>query len=108
VLSEVRNWAMAWSNKDVNGYLSHYAKNFDTGGEGWNAWASTRRERITKPKKIDIEVKSPKVSFNSENQATVTFRQIYRSDSLNSSGSKTLTMVKSSDRWLIVQEEFSR
>lgn len=108
VIAAVRSWAKAWSNRDVNGYLSHYAGNFDTGGEGWDAWASTRRERITRPKKIDIDVKSPQVSFDGSNRVKITFRQIYRSDTLNSSGSKTLTMVKSADRWLIVQEEFSR
>lgn len=108
VIAAVQGWAKAWSNRDVNSYLSHYAGNFDTDGEGWDAWASTRRERITRPKKIDIEVKSPQVSFDGSNRVKITFRQIYRSDTLNSSGSKTLTMVKSADRWLIVQEEFSR
>lgn len=108
VITAVRNWAKAWSTRDVNGYLSHYASNFDTGGEGWDAWASTRRERITRPKKIDIDVKSPQVSFDGSNKVKITFQQVYRSDTLNSTGSKTLTMVKSDDRWLIVQEEFSR
>lgn len=108
VISAVRSWANAWSKQDVNGYLSHYAKDFNTGGESWNAWASTRRVRITRPKKIDIEVQSPKVSFDGTDRAEVSFQQVYRSDTLSSTGSKTLTLVKAADRWLIVEEAFSR
>lgn len=108
VLSAVRSWAKAWSDQNVNAYLSHYAKNFDTGSEGWDAWASTRRDRITRPKQINVDVRSPKVEFEASDRAKVTFEQAYRSDNLNSTGSKTLTLVRSAERWLIVREEFSR
>jgi len=109
VLATVQGWARAWSTKDVDQYLSHYSRDFSTpGGEAWDAWAATRRERITRPKAIKVSVDSPKVDFESDKRAVVRFRQSYQSDSLRSTGEKKLTLVKSSDRWLIVQEQIDR
>jgi hypothetical protein len=38
------------------------------------------------------------------NQASVTFRQSYRSDKLKSNSTKTVVMVKNEGRWQIQQE----
>ena len=46
------------------------------------------------------------VSFLTPSKATVRFRQQYKSDTIDSTGFKTLTMVKSGDRWLIEKELF--
>ena len=56
------------------------------------------------PKKIEVAVESPKVTLKGENSATVSFRQMYRSDSLNVNSTKTLVMVRTEGRWLIQQE----
>jgi ketosteroid isomerase-like protein len=105
VVKVVNAWAAAWSKKDVDGYLSFYAKDFRTpGGEARSAWEAGRRQRITAPKSISVTVESPRVSVAGE-QATVTFRQGYRSDVLRSTGTKTLVMVKSAGRWQIQQEK---
>ena len=105
VLSTVNRWAKAWSENDVEGYLAHYAADFKTpNGESRSNWEAQRKVRIAKPRKIEVEVESPKVVVNSSGRVTVTFRQHYRSDALNVSSNKTLVMVKSGDRWLIQQE----
>jgi len=105
VLSAVNLWAKAWSDNDVPGYLAHYATDFKTpGGEPRSDWEAQRKARIAKPRKIQVEVESPKVVFNDKGRVTVTFRQHYRSDAINVSNTKTLVMVKSGDRWLIEQE----
>lgn len=105
VLSAVNQWAKAWSDNDVPGYLAHYAVDFKTpNGESRSSWEAQRKARIAKPRKIEVEVESPKVVFNSSGRVTVTFRQHYRSDVLKVSGNKTLVMVKSGDKWLILQE----
>ncbi len=109
VLSTVQGWARAWSNQDVEAYLSFYSRDFATpGGESWNSWAASRRDRLTKPKSIAVSVESPKVSFDGNARVVVTFRQNYQSDTLRSAGEKRLTLVKSTDRWLIVQEQIDR
>jgi tetratricopeptide (TPR) repeat protein len=105
VLNAVNQWAKAWSDNDVAGYLAHYAVDFKTpNGESRSNWEAQRKARIAKPRKIEVEVESPTVVFNSNGRVTVTFRQHYRSDALNVSSNKTLIMVKSGDKWLIQQE----
>jgi tetratricopeptide (TPR) repeat protein len=105
VLAAVHGWAQAWSHKDADAYLAYYAPQFQVpGGDTRAAWEAKRRERITKPKMIEITVESPKVSFEGSGKALVKFRQGYKSDTLSTSGGKTLTLVKQKDRWQIVLE----
>jgi hypothetical protein len=43
-----------------------------------------------------------------KNHATVTFRQNYSSDSAKKSGTKTLHVVRSGERWLIQRESIDK
>lgn len=105
VLAFVNAWARAWSNNDSNGYLAAYAPDFRTPkGEPRAAWEAERRARIAKPRKIQVTLVSPKVEFEDNNRATVTFVQQYNSDVLNAVNNKVLVMTKSGDKWLIQQE----
>ena len=105
LLKSVHAWANAWSKKDVAGYLAHYAKDFKPPkGEARGEWEAGRRQRISAPKKIEIGIESPKVSLNGDNTASVNFRQLYRSDVIKTSGTKTLVMVKANGKWLIREE----
>ena len=107
VLKSVNGWAQAWSKRDADGYLSYYAKDFKPpNGESRAAWEKSRRARISGAKVITVAVGSPKVTIDTSNQATVKFRQAYRSDSFKATGAKTLVMVKGADgRWQIQQEK---
>ena len=103
-IAAVESWAKAWSAKDVKGYLSHYAPDYEVpGGASRSAWEKERAERIQKPKSIDVGVKVLAAQAK-DNEATVTFRQSYKSDTLKSNNTKTLKLVRSGDRWLIKQE----
>jgi tetratricopeptide (TPR) repeat protein len=107
ILKTVNGWAQAWSKKDVDAYLAYYAKDFKTpGGEPRAAWEKNRRARIEGAKSISVGVSSAKVTLNGSNQATVSFRQAYRSDRLKANSSKTLMLQKSPEgRWQIQQEK---
>jgi len=105
VLAAVDAWAAAWSSKNVKQYLSHYTADFHTpNGESHSAWAANRKERITKPKNIDVRVSKASVKFTDDNHATVRFHQDYRASNFKASSSKTLNMVKSGGNWLIQEE----
>ncbi len=105
LIKAVRAWAGAWARKDVSGYLAHYAEDFKTPkGESRADWEKARRQRISAPKKIEVEIESPKVSISGENSASVSFHQVYRSDVIKASGTKTLVMVKNNGKWLIHEE----
>ena len=106
VLKSVNQWVSAWSNNDVPGYLASYAPDFKTPkGEARGDWEAQRTARIAKPRKIQVSIESPKVTFNDNGRVTVTFRQHYRSDVVKATRTtKTLVMVKAGDKWLIQQE----
>ena len=73
------------------------------GGATRAAWEKERTERIQRPKSIDVSVKILSARA-SDTEATVTFRQSYRSDTMKSNNTKTLKLVRQGDRWLIKQE----
>jgi tetratricopeptide (TPR) repeat protein len=105
VVKALRQWAKAWSDNDVAGYLGYYAADFKTPkGEARGVWESQRKARVGKPRKIKVDVESPKVVFDDSGRVTVTFRQHYQSGSLKVASTKTLVMVRSGDKWLIQQE----
>jgi len=106
ILATVNAWAKAWSAKDVDGYLAFYGKDFKTpSGEARADWEKARRQRISAPKSIAVTVDAPKVSVPADGQASITFRQGYRSDVIKStSTTKTLILARSDGRWLIQQE----
>jgi tetratricopeptide (TPR) repeat protein len=105
VLKAVNAWAQAWSSKDVEAYLSHYAKDFDPPGQQSRAdWEKARRARIEAPKSISVTIASPKVTMQGSDTASVSFRQTYQSDRFNGTSTKTLVMTKSDGRWQIREE----
>jgi hypothetical protein len=62
------------------------------------------RARITAPKSISVGISAPKVTLAGDSQASVTFRQAYKSDVTSANSTKTLVMVKANGRWQIQQE----
>jgi tetratricopeptide (TPR) repeat protein len=109
VLKMVEDWTKAWSNNDADGYLSFYAPDFQIPGSETRAqWEAARRDRLAKPRKISVKAVSPKVTLTDASHATVSFRQSYSSNSLKTSGRKTLQLVKEGERWLIQQESVDK
>jgi tetratricopeptide (TPR) repeat protein len=104
VLEAVEGWAHAWSSRNVDGYLAYYADDFKTpNGESRSEWEATRRERISKPASIRVEVLRPKVSVDGKH-ATISFKQSYRAGGNGMRTGKTLHLQKSGEKWLITQE----
>jgi tetratricopeptide (TPR) repeat protein len=105
VVKSVTAWARAWSSNDVPGYLSFYSSDFQIPkGMSRTAWEAERKARIAKPRKIEVDVDSPRVKFDDKNRAIVSFRQHYKSGPMNVTSTKVLVMVKNGDKWLIQQE----
>ena len=104
VTAAVQAWAAAWAAKDMKAYLAAYGKEFDPPGRMTRAaWEKERESRIVGKSKITVQVSDLNVSVNG-NKATARFRQAYSADSLNVSSRKTLDLVESNGRWLIVRE----
>ena len=105
VTDAVNNWAKAWSAKDVDKYLASYADSFKPAkGESRKAWEETRRDRVSKPASINVELANQKVMLDGSDSAKVTFKQSYRAGGKPIRTDKTLMMKKTNGVWLIEQE----
>jgi tetratricopeptide (TPR) repeat protein len=103
-IAAVEGWARAWSAKDVKGYLASYAPEFEVpGGASRSAWEKERKERIERPKHIEVGIKVVSAQADA-NEATIVIHQSYKSDTLKNNTTKTMKLVRSGDRWLIKQE----
>lgn len=101
----IHNWAEAWQSKNMKTYLAAYAPDFrPPNGASRKEWEADRSKRITgKSGKISITIEDLQTSINGDS-ATAKFRQHYKAGSLNSSATKTITLVRSGSRWLIKEE----
>lgn len=105
ILAAVNKWAKDWASRNPDGYLAAYSPSFKPeDGSTRAAWSAARRERITTPRKIKVELLGTSVEVVSANEARVTFRQAYSSDTLQTRSRKTLTLAKEGSRWLITRE----
>lgn len=104
VEAAVAAWAKAWSSKNVSAYLGAYGPAFTPpGGQSRAAWEAERRSRIEPRSRIGVGINDLNVTVNGD-RASARFRQDYTSDNLNVTSRKTLDLVKSGNRWLIVRE----
>jgi len=104
VSAAVHAWAAAWSHRDMGGYIGAYVPDYTTGGKSHKAWEDDRKARIVPRKRIAVEVSDLRVSVTGD-KAQAHFKQTYESDTLTTSGHKTLDLVRSpSGKWLIKQE----
>lgn len=105
VAKAIDGWLTAWSKKDVKGYLSHYARDFQTpSGESRASWESERTKRINKPGAIQVGHEGLRVTVDGDT-ATAKFRQHYKSASLKTGTNKVVILVRRDGRWLIQQEK---
>ena len=104
----VRNWAESWASKDADGYLAAYAADFRPSTPGGRVkWENQRRERITKPESINIELEGLSIK-QIKDKAIVTFVQHYRSPIHKSDDNKTLVMAQRDGVWQIVEERIGK
>jgi len=105
VTATIEAWAKAWSRRDVDAYLAAYSPKFKPpGGESRPSWENSRRERITSPKKIVVELTDIHIKDLGANRYQANFRQSYRSDKLVSRTHKVMELVKSGHKWQIIEE----
>lgn len=104
VLATLADWARAWSARDMPRYLSFYSDDFETpDGESRAAWIASRTARIEGKRRISVVTRAPRVKVEGD-IATVSFLQIYTSDSVSANNRKTLELVRHGSGWQIRRE----
>ncbi len=100
----VHAWASAWAAKDMGAYLGAYDKSFTPANKASRkTWEQERQARIVGKSIIDVKISDLSISVTGH-QATARFRQDYSAGKFKASSRKTLELVKSGERWLIVRE----
>ncbi len=104
LINHVKSWARAWSDRDVNRYLSHYSEEFKPRDNmSLEEWKKQRYGRlrwrefiIVQPSRYSIDLKN--------NFATVNFNQYYKSERFEDTIRKTLELRKENGKWRIMRE----
>lgn len=105
VKATVNKWAEDWSSQDVEAYLSHYGAEYTPpAGQALADWQEERRERLSGPRFIRLDVSELRVELLGEDYAQATFMQKYQSDTYSDLVTKLLLFSRQDGRWLIVQE----
>lgn len=100
----VRQWAKAWSDKNVSAYLASYGAGFKTpDGQSRQDWEKTRKQRISAPANILVEISNLRLKQDGD-LVRASFKQSYRAGGTAMRTNKTLVLKKGGNRWLIEQE----
>ncbi len=105
----VREWAAAWSARDVDRYLAFYAASFrPSSGLGRKAWARQRHRRLRAPHFIEVELDNLEVVALGGGAMEARFVQRYRSDSYRDQVRKALRLTPTAAGWRISAERVVR
>ena len=106
VTATLMQWATAWSQKDVAGYLGFYSGTFSVPeGASLANWQAKRQARISKPRFIKVTLKALQVRLASDGMATVNLVQDYTADNFREMGvRKEIRLQKEGGKWLILKE----
>ena len=107
LIDKTNAWARAWESKDLNSYIAFYAPNFKPEEGSYEAWVSSRRERISKAQGIDIDISDLQVipSFDNPDEYEISFVQDYKSRYYQERSRKVLTWKDNKGIWQIIREQ---
>lgn len=109
VMQPLTEWANAWADRDVEGYLAAYSHNYEPqDDQDRTAWEKARRSRLSKPEPISLQLNNVDIKLLGADYASVKFEQKYRSASYSDTVRKTLLMERENGHWRIVREQSIR
>ena len=101
----VRAWAAAWASRDVDTYLASYSGAFaPADGSSRSSWESLRRDRLTTPAWIRVEIEGLGIAVGEDGRAEARFLQSYSSPDYADVVRKTLELVEVDGIWRITAE----
>ena len=105
VLAAVEAWRRAWSAQDVEAYLDAYAPGYRPAGGGTHdAWRALRRDRLSRPEWIEVQLDGMEFLEAAPTRAVVAFDQAYRASNYSDVTSKRLVLERLAGGWRIVEE----
>jgi murein L,D-transpeptidase YafK len=106
LLGAFNKWRADWESRDVERYISHYAKTFRSESHDLASWKAQKRKVATGKTWIKVGANDMSVfSYpGAANTMMVTFEQDYRSNNLSNKVKKRQFWVREGQDWRIVHE----
>lgn len=105
VVEMLTAWTRSWSEQRVDDYLELYSTDFEPPtGLTRERWASTRRQRLQRPKRIQVSFDDLEIRDLGAGRVLTTFVQSYASDTFSDMARKTLELVRENGGWRIARE----
>lgn len=104
VRERLQNWALAWSNKDIKGYLDAFSDDYSPTNWQRRNWINQRKQRITSPKYIKVTLSNMEIEVINDNIAIAHFVQDYQSDNYHDKEIKLMVLRKIKQQWKITEE----
>ncbi|RRS04214.1 hypothetical protein EIP75_11855 [Aquabacterium soli] len=103
VEQRLRDWVATWMAKDVDKYMTFYAKDFAPARMSSAKWITERRRLVGKKGPIEIRVEDVKAQAQGPYVVT-SFKQVYVSQDFEDTTLKTLTWRPINGEWVIFKE----
>ncbi|MCA1961385.1 MAG: L,D-transpeptidase family protein [Desulfomonile sp.] len=87
----IESWRQAWESQNLERYMSHYSRNFQSGWLDYASWKEKKRKLIERYAKIRVKLGTPYI-FRENGLVTGIFTQAYKSDGFSAVGIKILYM----------------
>ena len=101
----LERWAEAWSNQDIEKYLSFYSEDFiPAGGLDRSEWVAQRRDRLQRPDKISVTLVDVDVRDEVDGLVQIEVIQDYVSERYSDRTRKLFDLRRSADGWNIERE----
>ena len=104
LIESVKAWAQAWSDKDFATYTGFYTPQYRAKFESHQQWLEQRRNRITRPGTINVEVSDIQIKWRSEDRAFIDFKQAFDSPRYSDRVKKRLGFNLIGSEWKITEE----
>jgi len=108
IIKNLLNWSKAWSNVDIEQYLSAYSSDFTPSDQGkdYTQWRALRTAKFKFSNNPDIKITNVHVYLDeSKKRALADFIQDYKSEKYQDKVQKQLKLVYENERWLILSEQ---
>ncbi|MCX8085203.1 MAG: L,D-transpeptidase family protein [Calditerrivibrio sp.] len=103
----VKEWKESWESKDIDRYIAFYGEDFRSGKLDYKGWKEDKKAKFERIKSIKVDITDLKIKRLSDSRYEVTFKQIYKTESMNNKGIKKLTISKEGSSFKIVGESWS-
>lgn len=101
----LKRWALAWSNQEIDDYLTFYGEQFiPPAGKKRAAWEAERQIRLLKPKTIKVSLEGFQLTPQENNRVQVETMQDYQSDIFADRTKKIFDLQQTENGWKILRE----